>query len=69
MTLIIYVVHHSSGRLATTSPTAGMISGLTFIDFLALPSKARVAITINDHNSDDDFAEAFIGLKYLGLKG
>lgn len=65
----MYVVHHSSGRLTNTGQNAGMISGLTFIDFLALPAKARIAITINEHNPEEDYAEAFIGLKYLGIKG
>jgi hypothetical protein len=41
-----YAVHHSSGRLAAIGPhPAGNVTGLTLIDFLALPPKARVTVT------------------------
>ena len=37
-----YVTHHSSGRLTSaTRHPAGNVTGLTLIDFLALPAKAR----------------------------
>lgn len=57
-----YVTHHSSGRLTTVSNhPAGNVTGLTCIDFLALPPKARVAITFQG----DEKGEGFIALKKL----
>ena len=41
-----YVLHHSSGRLATIGEhPSGNVTGLTCIDFLALPPRARIAMT------------------------
>jgi hypothetical protein len=40
---------------------AGNVTGLTLIDFLALPPKARIAITYNG----EDGGEGFISLKKL----
>jgi hypothetical protein len=57
-----YVTHHSSGRLtATSNHPAGNVTGLTCIDFLALPAKARIAITY----AGDDRGEGFLSLKRL----
>ena len=43
-----YVLHHSSGRLTSVGRhPAGNVTGLTLIDYLALPPRARVAITYN----------------------
>lgn len=57
-----YAVHHSSGRLASVGPhPAGNVTGLTLIDFLALPPRARVAISYKG----EEGAEGFLGLKKL----
>lgn len=57
-----YVVHHSSGRLTTVARhPAGNVTGLTLVDFLALPPNARVAVTY----SGEDNGEGFLGLKKL----
>lgn len=57
-----YVLHHSSGRLTSVGRhPAGNVTGLTLIDFLALPPKARIAITYNG----EDGGEGFISLKKL----
>lgn len=57
-----YVLHHSSGRLTSVGRhPAGNVTGLTLIDFLALPPKARIAITYNG----EDGGEGFIALKKL----
>eukprot|EP00899_Mesostigma_viride_P021531 jgi/Mesvir1/2937/Mv14002-RA.1 len=57
-----YVLHHSSGRLTSVGRhPAGNIAGLTLIDFLALPPRARVAITyVGEENG-----EGFLSLKKL----
>jgi len=56
-----YAVHHSSGRLAAVGPhSAGNITGLTLIDFLALPPKARVAVAYQG-----DEGEGFLGLRKM----
>lgn len=36
-----YVIHHSSGKLKDTKTS---VTGLTMIDFISLPSRARVNI-------------------------
>lgn len=57
-----YVVHHSSGRLTSVGRhSAGNITGLTLIDFLALPPHAKLAITYNG----EDPGEGFLSLKKL----
>lgn len=57
-----YVTHHSSGRLAAVGGhPAGNVTGLTCLDFLALPAKARVAITY----AGDERGEGFLSLKRL----
>lgn len=57
-----YVLHHSSGRLTSVGRhPAGNVTGLTLIDFLALPPKARIAITYNG----EDGGEGFLSLKKL----
>jgi hypothetical protein len=51
-----YVIHHSSGRLATVSAhPAGNVTGLTCIDFLSLPSKAKLAITYQGEEKGEGF--------------
>ena len=57
-----YVTHHSSGRLsAVSNHPAGSVTGLSCIDFLALPAKARVSITY----TADVSGEGFLSLKRL----
>mmetsp|Transcript_29692 Transcript_29692/g.95427 ORF Transcript_29692/g.95427 Transcript_29692/m.95427 type:complete len:501 (+) Transcript_29692:516-2018(+) len=57
-----YVVHHSSGRLTSVGRhPAGNVTGLTMVDFLALPPKARVALTY----SGEEGGEGFLGLRKL----
>ena len=57
-----YAVHHSSGRLSAVGPhSAGNITGLTLIDFLALPPKARVSVTYQG----EEGGEGFIGLRKM----
>jgi len=57
-----YAVHHSSGRLCAVGPhSAGNVTGLTLIDFVALPPKARISVTYQG----EEGGEGFIGLKKL----
>lgn len=57
-----YVVHHSSGRVASiTGHSSGNITGLTLIDFIAIPERAKVAISY----SGDEKAEGFMSLRKL----
>lgn len=57
-----YAVHHSSGRLSAVGPhPAGNITGLTLIDFLALPPKARVSVTYQG----EEGGEGFMGLRKM----
>jgi hypothetical protein len=57
-----YVTHHSSGRLtAVSNHPAGNVTGLSCIDFLSLPAKARVTITY----AGDERGEGFLSLKRL----
>lgn len=58
-----YVVHHpSSGRLEDPRRhSAGSVTGLTLIDFVALPPRARVSITY----TGAELGEGFISLKKL----
>lgn len=51
-----YVVHHSSGRLASTAlHSAGNVTGLSLIDFLSLPSNAKIALTFKGEESGTGF--------------
>eukprot|EP00357_Protocruzia_adherens_P011027 CAMPEP_0114975776 /NCGR_PEP_ID=MMETSP0216-20121206/2296_1 /TAXON_ID=223996 /ORGANISM="Protocruzia adherens, Strain Boccale" /LENGTH=802 /DNA_ID=CAMNT_0002336613 /DNA_START=61 /DNA_END=2469 /DNA_ORIENTATION=+ len=57
-----YVIHHSSGKLKNVGRhSAGNITGLTLIDFIALPARARIAISY----SGEGGAEGFVGLRKL----
>lgn len=56
-----YVIHHSAGRLKNTSSNSGTISGLTLIDFIALPPRAKVSLSY----SGDRNCEGFLALKKL----
>ena len=67
-----YVIHHSAGKFkggaatvaAGSSKTPGSgcnLTGLTLIDFIALPAKARVSLSY----SGEPGAEGFFGLRKL----
>lgn len=57
-----YAVHHSSGRLVSVSGHPdGAISGVTLIDFLALPANCRIAVSYRGEPG----AEGFVGLRKL----
>ena len=52
----------SSGRLSSTGQhPAGNVTGLTLIDFLALPPRARIAVTYNG----EEGGEGFLSMKKL----
>ena len=57
-----YVVHHSSGRLAPVAQhPAGNVTGLTLIDFLALPPNARISCSYQG----EEGGEGFLGLRKM----
>lgn len=57
-----YVVHHSSGRLKNVGKhSSGNITGLSLIDFICLPERARVSVSF----SGEDGSEGFLSLKKL----
>jgi hypothetical protein len=57
-----YVIHHSSGKLKSVGKhSAGNITGLTLIDFISLPPKARITVSYNG----DPEVEGFLGLRKL----
>ena len=54
-----YAVHHSSGRLAAVGPhPAGNVTGLTLIDYLALPPKARISCSYQGEEGGEGFLGA-----------
>lgn len=57
-----YVLHHSSGRVgAVDDHPSGNVTGLTLIDFLALPPRARLAISYKG----EEMGEGFLALRKL----
>ena len=57
-----YVIHHTSGKLKSTGKhSAGNLTGLTLIDFITLPARARLSISY----SGEACAEGFFGLRKL----
>ena len=53
---------HSSGRLAAVGPhPSGNVTGLTLLDFLALPPKAKISCTFQG----DEGGEGFLGLRKM----
>mmetsp|Transcript_2104 Transcript_2104/g.6253 ORF Transcript_2104/g.6253 Transcript_2104/m.6253 type:complete len:243 (-) Transcript_2104:202-930(-) len=57
-----YSLHQSSGRLTSVGQhSAGSITGLTLIDFLALPPRAKLSVVYNG----EDPGEGFLSLKKL----
>ena len=56
------MIHHTSGKLKSTGKhSAGNLTGLTLIDFVALPARARVSVSY----SGEACAEGFFGLRKL----
>lgn len=56
------VSHHTTGKLKSTSKhKEGSITGLTLIEFVALPARARISISF----SGETIAEGFLGLRKL----
>ena len=60
LNLFSYVVHHSSGKLKDTKNSSGCVTGLTMIDFVVLPARARLSV-----GYQGDMGEGFLGLKRL----
>ena len=58
-----YVIHHSAGKLKQTGKTHpdGNLTGLTMIDFIALPARARVTLSYKGESR----CEGFLGLRKL----
>lgn len=58
-----YVIHHSAGKLKQTGKTHpdGNLTGLTMLDFVALPARARVTLSYKG----DSRCEGFLGLRKL----
>jgi hypothetical protein len=50
-----YIVHH------TTASASGCMTGITLIDFLVLPARARMSVTF----TGDKYSEGFIGVRKL----
>lgn len=55
------MVHHTSGKLKDIKHPAGTITGLTMVDFIVLPARARISFT---YTGDLD-SEGFFGLRRL----
>jgi hypothetical protein len=59
-----YVVHHSSGRMTGVGRhSAGHITGLTLLDFLALPERAKIALSFTGDLSSH--VEGFLNIRKL----
>ncbi len=58
-----YVIPHSSGKLKSTGKqhSAGNLTGLTMIDFISLPARARVSVSYSGERK----CEGFLGLRKL----
>ena len=56
-----YKLHHSSARMSEFHHSTGNVIGLSLTDFIALPARARIAISY----SGDTVAEGFMGLRKL----
>lgn len=64
-----YVIHHSSGKLTNGGKQCmGNMTGLTLIDFIALPPRARITISYSGAASsgkERSPVEGFLGLRKL----
>lgn len=58
-----YVIHHSAGKLKQTGKphSDGNLTGLTMIDFIALPARARLTLSYTGEKK----CEGFLGLRKL----
>jgi len=59
-----YVIHHSSGKMKDVTLNkhpSGNITGLTMLDFIILPARARLTIAYTGETG----GEGFLGLKRL----
>ncbi len=57
-----YVIHHSSGKLKSLPKhSSGNLTGLTLVDFIALPARARLSISY----SGETGGEGFMSLRKL----
>jgi len=57
-----YVLHHSSGKVKQIAGhSAGNVTGLTMIDYLALPARARLSLCY----TGDARGEGFFGVRKL----
>jgi len=69
------VIHHGSGKLANGGrQVTGNMTGLTLLDFIALPARARITISYAGANGKQGLAkgaansgsvEGFLGLRKL----
>ena len=68
-----YVIHHGSGKLSNGGKnlTGGNLTGLTLVDFLALPARARIQISYAGSGKAGGSelmsknSQGFLGLKKL----
>jgi hypothetical protein len=64
-----YVIHHSSGKLSNGGKQCmSNMTGLTLIDFIALPARARVSISYSGQGASKGESirvEGFMGLRKL----
>ena len=62
-----YVTHHSSGRLGAPAGghPDGLITGVSGIDFLALPPRSRVGLAVRAGGAKGGTGEAFLALRKL----
>lgn len=70
-----FVIHHSSGKLANGGrQVTGNMTGLTLLDFIALPARARITISYAGSNGKQGMpkgaanggpVEGFLGLRKL----
>jgi hypothetical protein len=59
-----YVIHHNSGKVRggnSNKHSSGNVTGLTVLDFICLPERARLSISY----SGEEGAEGFLGLRKL----
>jgi hypothetical protein len=62
-----YVIHHGSGKLTNGGKQCvGNMTGLTLIDFIALPARARISISYSSSSgANKEKVEGFMSLRKL----
>ena len=67
-----YVIHHGSGKMTNggKNVAGNNLTGLTLVDFLALPARARIQISYSGGNSDKSGlmqknSQGFLSMKKL----